>query len=435
MHLVHYNPCFSGGMRQGCACGRQRGVALESRGRWGFASFGTCRSLARPCLANVSDMTLEDSQIHLAGLVTLYSNWSPLEWWGIEWVCPDEQFVPQLAQLRLGSLRDTAISGGGGSSSSGGGGRLAGTYIEENTRHVDSAAARRLGEGYQLCAPSLHSAPCTVLSLGSNYDASFEAALFGLGGCGAYVVDPTVGDPTSVATQKFARFAKLDPDTAPDTAPAAASAAASASTRRSHLHAHGERAAAAFAAELTLINATLNRTVGVGPPGATVGGADHHVRGKPCVPLRQLLRDNSAVLPRHFAVVKVDIEGAEYDVLRDALDLCREGSLSMDTLLVEIHLGGALRSAPPKGRGGYALHELAAIFARARADCGLLLHAQRITGGCMSGRHKQGGRPVPRCAVFSWVSQRHARRAWHAAQKRTKPSNGLWNKVDRVVSS
>ena len=76
---------------------RSLGVALESRGRWGFASFGTCRSLARPCLANVSDMTLEDSQIHLAGLVTLYSNWSPLEWWGIEWVCPDEQFVPQLA--------------------------------------------------------------------------------------------------------------------------------------------------------------------------------------------------------------------------------------------------------------------------------------------------------------------------------------------------
>lgn len=386
---------------------RSFGVALESRGRWGFASFGPCRSLSRPCIANISNMTLEDSQIHLAGLVTMGNNWSPLEWWGIEWVCPDEQFVPQLAQLRLGSLRGTAISGGGS-------GRLAGTYIEENTRNVDSAAARRLGEGYQLCAPSLHSAPCTVLSLGSNYDASFEAALFGLGGCGAYVVDPTIGDPSSVATQKFARFAKLDRDTAP--------ADASASTRRSHLHAHGERAAAAFAAELTQINAALNRTVGVGPPGATVGGADHHVRGKPCVPLRQLLRDNSAVLPRHFAVVKVDVEGAEYDVLRDVLDLCREGSLSMDTLLVELHLGGALRSAPPKGRGEYALRELAAIFGGARTDCGLLLHAQRLAGGCMNGNHRQSGRPVPRCAVYSWVSQRHAYRAWHAARK---ASDGL----------
>ena len=127
--------------------------------------------------------------------------------------------------------------------------------------------------------------------------------------------------------------------------------------------------------------------------------------------------------PDHVpGTVKVDVEGAEYDVLRDVLDLCREGSLSMDTLLVELHLGGALRSAPPKGRGEYALRELAAIFGGARTDCGLLLHAQRLAGGCMNGNHRQSGRPVPRCAVYSWVSQRHAYRAWHAAQK---ASDGL----------
>ena len=85
--------------------------------------------------------------------------------------------------------------------------------MQVNALQVDNAGARKLGEGYSLCAPSLHTrAPCTVLSLGSNHDAAFEAALFGLVGCGAYVVDPTIGDPASVATQKFARFAKLDLD-------------------------------------------------------------------------------------------------------------------------------------------------------------------------------------------------------------------------------
>ena len=106
--------------------------------------------------------------------------------------------------------------------------------------------------------------------------------------------------------------------------------------------------------------------------------------------------DNSAVLPRHFAVVKVDVEGAEYDVLQAcstsaARARCRWTRCSSSSTWA----GHPLCAA--KGARQYALRELPPSLGRApTAACSCTLSA----GGCMNGNHRQSGRPVPRCSLL-----------------------------------
>ena len=50
-----------------------------------------------------------------------------------------------------------------------------------------------VGDGAKwLCGPKVHQQGCKVLSLGSNFDDSFEQAIHNLTGCSSYIVDPTL---------------------------------------------------------------------------------------------------------------------------------------------------------------------------------------------------------------------------------------------------
>ena len=159
-----------------------------------------------------------------------------------------------------------------------------------------------------------------------------------------------------------------------------------------------------FQRGLAKIGATLNGSVGVGRDGAVL---QLNMKGqragqpKPMVSLRTLLRDRYPGPARHVSILKVDIEGAEYDALIDAYDMCRRGELTLDTLVAEVHVGRAITSGDA---GRYQLRQLRAAFANASA-CGLMLHHKERNGwGC-------GGRE---CVEFSWVSEAHARRVFLA---------------------
>merc|ERR1712228_933394 len=82
------------------------------------------------------------------------------------------------------------------------------------------------------------------------------------------------------------------------------------------------------------------------------------------VGLRALLQDRFPGYTRHISVLKIDIEGAEYDALRDAYQMCADGELTIDELLVEVHVGKAIKSG---ARHHYSLHDLHAIFTNATA--------------------------------------------------------------------
>ena len=206
------------------------------------------------------------------------------------------------------------------------------------------------GDGAKwLCGASLHPTPCRVLSLGSNFDDAFERSISAISTCTCHVVDPTID--------------------------------------------HGGNGAnklRAFVEQLASYGASLNHSVGIGRPGGYLrfrGGT------APLVSLRTFIRDryhslrdsNGAI---HISVLKVDIEGAEYDSLDELWEMCAEGTVSVDQLNVEAHMSD--RRQP--------ISALWALFAGARR-CGLMLH------------HKEfniwGKFP---CAEFAWVSARHAER-------------------------
>ena len=86
----------------------------------------------------------------------------------------------------------------------------------------------------------------------------------------------------------------------------------------------------------------------------------------------------------------MDIEGAEFEVLRDVWALCEAGALALEQLNVEVHLW----------RKGLRFRELYALFDGA-ARCGLGFHHKERNGWACQGWV---------CGEFSFVSLRHAYR-------------------------
>lgn len=215
-----------------------------------------------------------------------------------------------------------------------------------------------LGDGPKwMCGAALHPEPCTLVSLGSSFDARFEQAMHRLANCSAYIVDPTL--------------------------------------------ASGNRARARlpeFTRQVEAFGAVLNTSVGVGRNGATVKLMREHTYTR-LVGLRELLRDRFPGVHRHISILKVDVEGAEYDALADAYQMCADGELSIDQMTVEFHVGLAIQSGDARN---YTLRHLRDVFAGASA-CGLMLHhKERNSWGCDGYA----------CIEYSWVSATHARRTF-----------------------
>lgn len=212
-----------------------------------------------------------------------------------------------------------------------------------------------------MCGADLHGPSCSLVSLGSNYDASFERAMRPFG-CSAYVVDPTLAESDRLV---------------------------------------------AFRRELSSIGARLNTSVGAGRDN-TFARLMHRKEETRLVGMRRLLEDayprTAPATTRHISVIKIDIEGAEYDVLPELFDMCTAGELSVDELLVEMHIGLAIKSG---NRMAYKQRQLFDVFRNA-SHCGLMLHHKERNGwGCDGSL----------CIEFSWVSQRHAQRVFtHAAE-------------------
>eukprot|EP00966_Prymnesium_polylepis_P289521 6687568-Prymnesium_polylepis.1 len=237
---------------------------------------------------------------------------------------------------------------------------------------------------------------CRVLSLGSNYDDAFEVEMHA-SGCNSYTVDPTL--PCDVR-------------------------GASACTRL-----------APFLRRARDRGDLVNTSMGVGLAGRSLRfeAVSGRASALPLVSLATLLRDaqagydffraarsssSRAIAPGnrseerhawagvHIDVLKMDIEGAEFDVLPQVWQLCDERLLSIDQLLVEVHSGGYAatdwqRDHNRSARFAAELHE---IFQGAALSCHLMLH------------HKDLNRLHPTDSEFSWVSLHHARSSMQAAR-------------------
>jgi len=196
------------------------------------------------------------------------------------------------------------------------------------------------------CGIALHPAPCQVVSLGSNFDDAFERGMAeSASHCTSYIVDPTI-------------------------------------------RAGGKSKLNAFEAGLAGYGSSLNSSVGIGAPGGRLGSA-------PLVSLETLLRDRfGPVRHAHLSVLKVDIEGMEYDasVMDSVWALCQSGWLHVDQLNIEVHL--------PSYSTLFRVRALYDLFAGARA-CGLMLHHKEVNTWSPASKT---------CAEFAWVSFAHAKR-------------------------
>lgn len=222
--------------------------------------------------------------------------------------------------------------------------------------------AHVIGDGAKwLCAAALHPAPCQIVSLGSNFDDSFERAMHTLANCSSYIVDPTL--QRGEAMRKFER-------------------------------------------QLESYGATLNHSVGIGREGTllrvrTLDTSPPDALGPkqvqgwvPMVSVASLLQHRFPDAPSaHISVLKVDIEGTEYDSLDGLWNLCATGRLTVSQLNMEIHL-----------HDRQPIKALYALFAGAR-KCGLILHHKEVN---------TWGSPKWPCAEFAWVDLEHAQRAVHA---------------------
>ena len=204
-----------------------------------------------------------------------------------------------------------------------------------------------------MCGAAYHPAPCTLVSLGSNFDDRFERAMYAAAGCRSYIVDPTLAQHPK----------KLN----------------------------------AFSSSLAAsIGASVNASFGVGKDGDLLNIMGMKSK-TPLLGLRRLLIERYPGPTRHVSVLKVDVEGAEYDVLRDAYRMCADGELSVDQLVVEFHAGLALKSGKLRE---YTVRDLYDAFANA-SRCDLMLHHKERNGWGCDGFA---------CIEFSWVSATHARR-------------------------
>lgn len=120
------------------------------------------------------------------------------------------------------------------------------------------------------CGVSVHPPPCRVVSIGSNFDDSFERGMHhesGAARCTSYIVDPTIAGRGGAAAGANLKLRE-------------------------------------FEASLRLYNASLNTSVGVGFAGGRMNVAGGSA---PLVPLDTLLRDRFAGSRHvHVAVLKVD---------------------------------------------------------------------------------------------------------------------------------
>ena len=223
----------------------------------------------------------------------------------------------------------------------------------------DERVPEAVGDGPKwVCGASSLPQPCTLLSLGSNLDDSFEKAMHAKARCAAHIVDPTLDffrEATSESSQ-------------------------------------------AFAIRLSAYGATLNASVGLGNPNTT--GMVRLPTGAtwrfPLVSLAQLLRHRYGPAPWQLSALKIDIEGHERSVLAEVFDLCASGQLSIDQMNVELHPW-------PEWYGQATfrnVRDLHAVFGGA-LSCGLVLHhKERNLWGCPKGQ----------CIELAWVSLRHAKR-------------------------
>ena len=199
--------------------------------------------------------------------------------------------------------------------------------------------------------------PCTVLSVGSNFQDGFERAMSTAVGCRSYIVDPTLGAEQSAPV-------------------------------------------VAFAKRVGSYGATLNASVGLGRAGSNLR-VEPQVQ-RPLVPLRSLLKDAASLgcngARCHLSVMKLDCEGCEFEALTHptwgAWALCDSGYLTIDELVVEVHAA----------KMAVSLSSLHAVFAGAVA-CGLMLHQKEVNwDGCHKGNC---GASVPtsfHAVVLQWVS-------------------------------
>ena len=206
-----------------------------------------------------------------------------------------------------------------------------------------------VGDGPKwVCDPRAYPAPCTVLSVGSNYDASFEEGLNEAASCVSYIVDPTLTD-----LPRLEHFQK-----------------------RIRRFAH------------------LNMSVGLGPEGHVLPG---NIK-VPLVGLATLLRDRYGAPPTRLSVLKIDIESFELDVLPELWRLCASGDLVLDQLNVEMHLVNVNRTEPLRVRDVFS------VFAGA-LQCGLALHHKEVNTFTADFNY------INKLAEFSWMSLAHAKRS------------------------
>lgn len=228
-------------------------------------------------------------------------------------------------------------------------------WESEYSCDTEMRVPQQLGDGPKwMCGPAYHR-PCTMLSLGSDLDASFERGMHRLANCSTYIVDPTISSAPELV---------------------------------------------GFVEELAGIGAVLNTSIGVGRHGSKVRLMKER-HATPLVGIRELLRERYPGPTRHLSIVKIDIEGAEYDTLRDLYQMCADGELSLDQLLVELHVGPAIKSG---SRYDYTLRDLRHAFDGA-AKCSLMLHHKERNGWGCDGFL---------CIEFSWVSTMHARQTLSA---------------------
>ena len=214
-----------------------------------------------------------------------------------------------------------------------------------------------VGDGPKwLCGVNLLKSPCTVLSIGSNFDDRFERYLHRSAGCRSLIVDPTL--KPQWRRRKFAK-------------------------------------------SIAAYGSSLNSSVGVGAQRGA--GQSAGIKSSfPLVTLRDIILDHYGAepsTPLRLSVLKMDVEGHEYGALESVFELCAEGRISIDLLSVELHL-----HLPRKPTVG----ELYRLFDGA-LSCGLVLHhKERNAWGCKG----------VTCVEFSWVSLAHARRVHEAVSCR-----------------
>ena len=209
-------------------------------------------------------------------------------------------------------------------------------------------------------SPQQIAQPCRALSVGSNFDESFERDMHRLAGCSTYTIDPTLGPVDHPLVRRFADTLKL----------------------------HGS---------------VLNAAEGLGHGRIRDRNGTYH--GK--LPVGRLLEGSGGFFdaaarvtgsPKyHISVVKIDAEGGEY--LGGLIGpgglwtLCKSGEVVVDQVTVELH------ARQSKSAGG--LRAVHAVFMGA-AQCGMVLHSKEINYyGCHFGG----------CVEYSWVSLATLRRA------------------------